>query len=366
MKRFNSDIILNFTPPVVGFLTLILLALSCGKGPTSGSESQVAVTPTPTPIPTERSESSPVGFWLAGNTSGGPIAVRFDSAGRKSFEVDLLKSGIDFGPITSLHFMDSSTLLFFVNPGTDKETIGTLDVKTGLVKNKAWGAESSIKAVFKNTPSISFFTGFQSGVLHAVTETSIISIRYNSDGGMNAEKFYDGTTSAECPSDKLTGAVLVRGGGGSQVLVMSTGTQPRINILGLTAGVINCKSSFDYSSGLTTSGHRPVSLVQALDGKVFVLYQHDVASGSDPKIVRYDYDGETLSNGVEIFKGQSNLGKKPFGMIARTNKRLLVGRPDVYALIEIELKGNTGEQTSYYERTSYAKELSALVVEPSY
>lgn len=365
MNKYNLKLILSFCSPLIGFVGLILLAASCGRNSSQGSDPQVSATSTPLATPTELWESSPVAFWLAGNTAGGPIAVRFDSAGRKSFEIDLLKSGIDFGPITALHFLDYSTLLFFVNPGTDKETVGTLDVKTGLVKNKAWGAESTIKAAFRNAPAKSLLTGFKSGVLHALTETAITEIRYNSDGGLNADKLFDSATSPDCPSDVLTGSALVRGAGGTQVIVMSTGSQTRLNILNLVAGVVNCKSSFDYSSGLTTPNHRPVSLVQTLDEKIFVLYQHDVATGADPKIVRYDYDGVTLSNGVEVFRGQSNLGKKPFGMIARTNKRLLVGRPDVYALIEIELKGNSGEQTAYFERTSYAKELSALVAEPA-
>lgn len=349
--------------PFLSSVGLFLVALSCGKSSEESTEN-AAATPIPSVTATESPESSPVAFWLASNASVGPIAVRFDSAGRQSLQIDLLKSGIDLGPITAFHFMDATTLLFFVNPGTDKETIGTLDVKSGLVKNKAWGSESTIKAIFKNAPVKSMFSGFQNGVLHAQTDTAINSIRYNADGGLNAEKFFDSSTSPNCPSDQLTGIALVQGGGASQMIAMSAGTQPRLNVLNIAAGAVNCKSSFDYSSGATTAAHKPVNLIQMSDGKVFVLYQHDVATNADPKIVRYDFDGTTLTNAVEIFKGVSNLGKKPFGMIARTNKKLIVARPDAYALIEIALKGNTGEQTDYYERTSYAKDLNALVAEP--
>ncbi|MEY4065273.1 MAG: hypothetical protein RIR26_1481 [Pseudomonadota bacterium] len=351
---------------ISGSAVFLLVGYSCGKKESSDTPPSPSPTATVTAAPTQVPESSPVSFWLApGSTPGFPVAQRFDSAGRASLQVDLMKFGIDRGPITALTFLDSSTLLFFVNPGTDKETFGTVDVKTGLVKNKAWGAESSIKAMFKNLPVRSMIAGFQSGVLLALTDSSVKSIRYNQDGGLLGDTFYDSTTlPSECPVADLTGMALVQGGGGSQVIVMSAGGQPRLNVLTLTAGVVSCKSTLDYSNGVTTAAHRAVSLVQMPDGKVYVLYQHDVVTGSDPKIVRYDYDGTSLSNAQEIFKGSANLGKKPFGLIARTNRRLMVARPDVSALIEVALKGNTGEQTDYYEKTSFASDLSALIAEP--
>jgi len=345
---------------------VLLLGYSCGKK--DGSDSAPNPTPTPSavPVPTQVPESAPVSFWLApGSAPGFPVAQRFDSAGRASLQVDLMKFGVDRGPITALTFLDSSTLLFFVNPGTDKETFGTIDVKTGLVKNKAWVAESSIKAMFRNLPVRSMIAGFQNGVLLAQTDTSVKSIRYNQDGGLIGDTFYDSNTlPSECPIAALTRMAMVQGAGGNQLILMSAGAQPRLNVLTLTAGVVSCKSTLDYSNGVTTAAHRAVSLVQMSDGKVYVLFQHDVVTGSDPKIVRYDYDGTSLSNPQEIFKGVANLGKKPFGLIARTNRRLMVARPDVSALIEVALKGNTGEQTDYYEKTSFASDLSALIAEP--
>jgi hypothetical protein len=347
-------------------LLVVVVSFSCGKKDSEENPPSPTPTATASPVPTELPESSPVSFWLApGSAPGFPVVQRFDSAGRASLQVDLMKFGIDRGPITALTFLDSSTLLFFVNGGTDRETFGTVDVKTGLVKNKAWGSESSIKAMFRNLPVRSMIAGFQSGVLLAQTDTSVKSIRYNQDGGLFADTFYDSTTlPTECPIADLTGMALVQGGGASQIILMSAGAQPRLNVLTLTAGVVSCKSTLDYGTGVTTAAHRAVNLVQMPDGKVYVLYQHDVVSGSDPKIVRYDYDGTSLSNAQEIFKGFGNLGKKPFGLIARTNRRLMVARPDVSALIEVAIKGNSGEQTDYYEKTSFASDLSALLVEP--
>jgi hypothetical protein len=96
------------------------------------------------------------------------------------------------------------------------------------------------------------------------------------------------------------------------------------------------------------------------DGKVYILYQHP----TDSMIVRYDYDGEKLTNNAVMIRGVVNLGEVPFGMIARTNKKLLVARPDVSAFVEIFLRSDGGEQTEFYMRSSFVKGLKAMIAEP--
>lgn len=357
-------------------LSLALMAVSCGKA-TGTNSANANPTPTPSPVPTESPETAPVSFWLASNPTslgstvgaGGPVAVRFDGAGRLSLAVDLYEAGLDYGPITALHFLDASTLLFFINPGDGKEMIGSLDVKTALVKNKAWGSESSIKAAFKNAPAFSFVTGLQTSVLHAQTATGIKSIRYGADGGLNAANFAptDAADIAACPFDKVQTSALIQGGGASYLAVLSSGTATRLNVLNVQGGSVKCKHSYDYSQGSeTTAQHKPVNILQNSDGKIFVLYQHDTTPDSDsrPLLMRYDFDGNALSNPQKIYSGLSNLGEKPLGLIARTNKRLLIGRPDIGALVEVLVKGTDGEQTDFYKKTSFAKDLTALVAEP--
>lgn len=340
--------------PSLTVLGLFVFALSCGKS--SDDSKSTAATPTPTPTVTEAPESAPVAFWLTRDAGAGPVAVRFDSAGRQSLQVDLVSSGVDYGPITALHFLDASTLLYFVNPGENKEMFGTLDIKTGLVKNRAWGSESSIREKFKNAPVGTMFTGFQNGVLHAQVAAGIKTVRYNQEGGLSAQDF----TWSDCPSDKLSGIYLVQTKDSSQIVALSYGTQTRLNVLTVTSGTATCKSSFDYSSGETTAAHKPVNLVQMADGKIYVLYQHS----DTPKIVRYDFDGTTLSAAKTIFMSKEILGANTFGMIARTNKRLLVANPDQNALLEIAIKGDAGAQTDFYQKTSYAKDIKALIAEP--
>ncbi|NBW81859.1 hypothetical protein EBR21_08900 [bacterium] len=339
--------------------------LSCGKS-SSTNNTSASPTPSPTPAATEVPESAAVPFWITSNPKdgGGPAAYRFDGAGRLSLTIDLLQSGLDYGPVTALHFLDASTLMFFIDPGVDKETLGTFDVKTGLIKNKAWGSETSIKQAFKGFRANSLVSGLQSGVLHAQISTGIKAIRYGADGGLAAEDFYNAASAAvaDCPIGTVTQAILLQGGGNSSLGVLTTGAATRINILYSQGGEVKCRSSLDYAQGPeTTAQHKAVNVLQMPDGKIYVLYQHD----SSPLVMRYDFDGTTLTNPKKVYSGVSNLGKTPVGLIARTNKRLLIGRPDTSALVEIQLKGaELAEQTDFYLRTTFAKDLTSLVAEP--
>lgn len=359
MNIFKS----RYLPSLVA-LGFVASAISCGKESSKGADN-ANPTPTPTPVATEAPETNAVSFWLAANPKdgGGPIAVRFDGGGRLSLTVDLFEAGLDYGPITAFHFLDASTLMFFVDAGTDKETLGTLDVKSALVKNKAWGAESSIKAAFKSLRAKSLVTGFQSGVLHAQIGTGIKSIRYNSDGGLSADEFFSSSSPAAtgCPIDSVNHSALIQGGDTSAIALLSSGTVPRINILTVSSGAVTCKGTLNYGDGPeTTAQHKAVNVMQNSDGKVYVLYQHE----TNPLLMRYDFDGTNLSNATKIYSGVNNMGKTPLGLIARTNKRLLIGRTDIGALIEIQLKPDGGEQTDFYKRTSFAKDLTALIAEP--
>ena len=361
-KRTSSTFTIRGLVPSCVAVLLLILGLSCGKSSSDDSEAAEA-TPTPTPTATEVPESAPSAFWLSQDTGSGPVAVRFDSEGRRSLIVDLFESGLDLGTVTSFNFMDASTLLFFVKPGSESSvpTFGTIDISTGLMKNKAWGSESSIREMFKENSVHSMISGLQSGVLHAQTSNGVKIVRYKDDGGLRAEDFYTGSTLADCPSDDVTGVVLVTGADAQQMLVMSGGdAHRRINVIGIAQGAPACRSSFDYSSGSTTAGHKAVNAVQMPDGKIYVLYQHS----TDPMIVRYDYDGEKLTNNVVMIRGVGNLCEAPFGMIARTNKKLLVARPDVSALIEISLRSDGGEQTDFYMRSSFVRGLKAMIAEP--
>lgn len=362
MSRNSISVFLRCWSPSLVSVLLLVVGLSCGKSSSEDSETAES-TPTPTPTVTEIPESAAAAFWLSQDTGSGPVAVRFDPEGRRSLVVDLYESGLDFGTITSFSFLDLSTLLFFVKPGSETSvpTFGTIDISTGLLKNKAWGFESSIREKFKDNSVHSMISGLQSGVLHAQTATGASIIRYNDEGGLAAEDFYSSTTLTDCPSDDVTGVVLVSGGDAQQMLILSGGaSHKRINVVGVAQGAPNCRSSFDYSSGSTTSEHKAVNAVQMPDGKIYVLYQHP----TDSMIVRYDFDGEKLSNNLVMIRGVGNLGAAPFGMIARTNKKLLVARPDVSALIEISLRSDGGVQTDFYMRSSFVRGLRAMIAEP--
>lgn len=366
MKTTSFERYFRMSFPLLSSLGLLAFALSCGKS-SEESKDNAASTPTPVPTATDIPETPPVAFWMAGNSTGGPVVVRFDSAGRQSLVIDLFSFGIDRGPITAMHFLDSSTLLLVISPPvvspsvTSEKSFVTLDIKSGLVKNKAWGFENTIRAAFKSIDVLSLVTGFQASFLHLQTKDGIKKIRYGADGGLSVADFFpDDPPNAECPSDTMTGAALVQGGGGSHIISMSTGSVSRLNVLTLAAASVACKS-IDYSSGITTAAHKPVNIVQTSDGKVYVLFQH----ATDPKIIRYDFDGTELKNPGEFFKVKGDLGTKPFGLIARTNKKLLVGNSETRQVIEIEIKGTDGVVTEFFQKSSFITDGTALVAEPA-
>ncbi|MFZ9519146.1 MAG: hypothetical protein ACO3A4_01590, partial [Silvanigrellaceae bacterium] len=252
--------------PSMAVGVLLATALSCGKESSSSKTSDAPI-PTPTATATEAPETGAVSFWMSSNPKdgGGPVAYRYDSTGRLSLTIDLRESGLDYGPVTALHFLDASTLMFFIDPGTDKETLGTFDVKTGLIKNKAWGSESSIKAAFKSARATSLVTGLQTGFLHAQISTGIKAIRYGSDGGLAAEDFYNASSAAvsDCPMGTVTSSKLIQGSGDASLAVLVTGAATRINVLHSQGGEVKCRSSLDYAQGSdTTAQHKPVNMEQ--------------------------------------------------------------------------------------------------------
>lgn len=314
------------------------------------SETPPTPTATPTAAPTEIPESTAVPFWLSANPKdgGGPIAVRFDGTGRLSMTVDLVESGLDYGPITAFQFLDASTLMFLLTRALARKLSARSTSNQQLSKTKLGDPRIQSKRLSAARAN-SLIIGLQSNVLHAQTAGGVKSIRYNADGGLSAEDFFVAASAAAtaCPVGTVTSSLLIQGGGSSSLAVLTSGTATRINILNVQSGAVNCKSSLDYSQGPdTTAQHKAVNIVQTPDGKIYVLYQHESA----PYVVRYDFDGTSLSNPQTVYKGVSNLGKIPLGMIARTNKRLLIGRPDVAALVEIRIIGAEAEQTEFYKR----------------
>jgi hypothetical protein len=362
MKTVSFERYFRMSFPLVSSLGLLAFALSCGKS-SEESKDKAASTPTPVPTATDIPETPPVAFWMAGNSTGGPVVVRFDSAGRQSLVIDLFSFGIDRGPITAMHFLDSSTLLLVVSPSeTTEKSFVTLDIKSGLVKNKAWGLESAIRDAFKPSDVLSLVTGFQASFLHLQTKDAIKKIRYGADGGLSVADFFSkDPANVNCPSDVMTGAALVQGGGSSQIISLSTGTVPRLNVLSLAGASSPCKY-FDYSSGITTADHKPVNILQTADGKVYALFQHVTA----PKIIRYDYDGAELKNPIKFFDDKGDLSVKPFGLIARTNRKIIVGNSVDKQLIEIEIKGDEGFVTEFFQKSSFITDNgTALVAEPA-
>jgi len=366
MKTTSFERYFRMSFPLVSSLGLLAFALSCGKS-SEESKDKAASTPTLVPTATDIPETPPVAFWMAGNSTGGPVVVRFDSAGRQSLVIDLFSFGIDRGPITAMHFLDSSTLLLVVSPPvvspsvTSEKSFVTLDIKSGLVKNKAWGFENTIRDAFKSSDVLSLVTGFQASFLHLQTKVAIKKIRYGADGGLSVAAFFSKNTSDEkCPSDDMTGAALVQSGGSSQIISMSTGTVSRLNVLTLVAASVVCKF-IDYSSSFTTTAAKPVNIVQTSDGKVYVLFQH----ATEPRIIRYDFDGTELKSPAVFFASVGDLGTKPFGLIARTNKKLLVGNSETKQLIEIEIKGDEGFVTEFFQKSSFITDGTALVAEPA-
>jgi hypothetical protein len=339
-----------------------------GKNPGGGTGGTGIPTPfvTSTPIPTLTPTGGSVfgsGFWIASSTQ--MFISRYDSNGNLVQPVIDLKgkAGTD-GGITAIHSLDQNTLLAMVDPSVagKSETIYSVDLRN--ISNTAkgngvstWLTDPSNSLYLKTIRS--FVTGIISNTVIVPTNDNVFNVLYSSRDD-NRELFSTPTITpsgvAGCEYSEISNTSVITNSGQKSLLILSSGSIRTLNVLKNVNGAWSCSSAYTYGGDSeTTTAHVPVNSVQTTDGKVFVLYAHATAS----KIVRYTFDGTSLSAPATVFADQSLLGTAPLGLAVRSNDKVLFGNRNRNRVFEVNV--TKGAFEGFYINNSYVTDVSAII-----
>lgn len=358
--------LLPFLSMMATFTAVGLVSVSCGSDESSDTVADPGPSPSPTPrttgsatpVPTGTPDTPSTGFWVG--SSSLRVVSRYDSAGKIRTPIIDLKGALGAdGGITALKFVDSTNLLAFFDPGvsTKKEAILLIDAKKGTLKNRAWFTDDTELADVKATNLI---TGFIPNTLLIPNGTKILRVLYdralNASG--SASTLLEGSTLSGCPHTTLEYVNLVTVNGTKYLLVLSSGANTRVNVIGFSAGNPTCQASLNYAATgqPTDATDVPVNAVLMADGRIYVLYQHATKS----KIVRYTFDGKAFGTGSVIYSDQTVLGAAPRGLVARSSQRLLVGNTEEDKIFEIS---TSGAFTGFFVDNSFTEDVSTIVTQ---
>lgn len=357
-------------PTVVSLASLGLLAAAsgaCGRSDDSDDASTPSPSPTatrtpartPAPTPTEVVDTKPTGFWVA--SSSLRVLSRYDTAGvLKTPLIDLKSTLGAAGGITAMKFLDATNLLVVHDPGTTTaaESIALVDSKKGVVKSKGWFTDATN---FNQVSSYNLITGFIANTLLVPNGTRILRMLY--DASLNpssaATSFLDGSSVSGCPHTSIEFAQTLTFGSTKHIILLSSGTEQRINAISLAAGSPRCGASLVYSEAgqPATTADVPSAAVRMADGRLYVLYQHPSAS----KIVSYAFDGSRFSDARLVFSDQAILGAKPRALFARSALRMLVANTDDDKIFEIS---TAGAFTGFFVDNSFTQDVSVIELAP--
>lgn len=339
---------------------------SCGSDDSSDTSDEPAAQPTATPTakpstaPTTTGTPDTVstGFWIG--SSSLRVVSRYDSVGKVRTPIIDLKGALGAdGGITALKFVDSTNLLAFFDPGvtTKKEAILLIDAKKGTLKNRAWYTDDTELADVKATNLI---TGFIPNTLLIPNGTKILRVLYDKalNASGSASTLLEATTLTSCPHTTIEHVNMITVNGAKYLLVSSSGTNARLNVIGFSGGSPTCVASLNYAATgqPTDSTDVLVNALRLADGNIYALYQHATKS----KIVRYSFDGKTFGAGKIIYSDQAILGTKPQGLAARSSQRLLVGNTDDDKIFEIS---TSGAFTGFFVDNSFTEDITTIVTQ---
>jgi hypothetical protein len=338
-----------------------------GKNPTAGTGGvavpTVFITASPIPTVTQSGSVFGSGFWIA--SSSQMFISRYDSNGNLVQPVIDLKgkAGTD-GGITAIHSLDQNTLLALVDPGVvgKSETIYAVDLR-----NLTNSAKGNGVSTWLNDPTNSlylktirsFVTGIISNTVIVPTNDNFYNVLYSSRDDTRELFSAPSVTPinvAGCTYSEASNTSVIANSGAKSLLVMSSGSSLTLNVLKNQNGSWQCSSSYTYGGDSeTTSAHTPVNAAQTPDGKVYVLYAHATAS----KIVRYSFDGTTLSAPATVFADQSLLGTNPQGLAVRSSDKVLFGNRTRNRVFEVNVAKGAFE--GFYINNSYVTDVSAIM-----
>jgi hypothetical protein len=315
---------------------------------------------TPTPVPT------PKAFWVASSTKA--VLSYHGNDGQFKNKIDL-SAGLNSGGITSLQLLDANTLVAFVDRGNSGEKLITINIKEAKIQNADWF--QSAFQFLNNTESFSLMSGLATGQFLVQKSTGIENLDYTD--GTNFATRHNGTASESwipqgLPGDSTCSTGVIKA---SQLLYFKdqplllnlTSPNPdapegqtRLDVIGNLKTTPRCFSSFNFASDASLASDIPVGAVQMPDGFVYVLFQ---SLSNEHKIVKYSFDGVSLSAGTVIAKGSSPFPGTPLGITQFAHDSLAVGLPSLSKIVHISTSGEyRGVLTSHSDLSGISSLLS--------
>ncbi len=327
--------------------------------PTPGS------TPTPTPMPTPTATPTPTTtplppqaeVWAA--SANLRFVVGYDIDGNQKKVIDL-SSLSPTGGITALSFIDRNHLLAFLDPGTSGERFVTLNVEDGTI-NPAWYMDT---LNFGNVV-VNNIIKFSSNTLYVPKATAVENLLFDFNKNLVsrvAAVTWPIINTVACPLTTIQYAAPLKYKGVDSLLVVSSGTNTRLNVWTATTSVPACvaANSYNYTTSVPTNAtYVPVAAFQGISGKVLVRFQHPTT----PRIMSFDFDGITLSNGIDLFTNVAVLS-------AGTASREMVPFGDSILISDwsnnaIHKVGLDGSYKGIFAKDGFSMSINSIAVRPA-
>lgn len=327
------------------------------SAPAPTPTSTPAETPTPTPTPTAAPAEPQAEVWVASNSQRFLVGYTADGTLKKVIDLSRLASA---GGITALAFVDRSNLIAFLDPGASGERFVSINVETEVI-NSAWFMDTTN---FSNV-SVNKIEKASANALYVQKATGVENLLFDF-GKTLVSRVSAATwpilTSANCPITTAQYAIPLKFNNIESVLLLSSGANTRLNVWTATTSVPACAAanSYNYTSSVPTgAAYVPVAALQTPSGKVYVRFQH----ATTPRIMSFDFDGTTLTNGTDVF---SNVAVLTAGTTSREmtlfGEDLLVGD---WASNSVHVVGLDGTYKGIFAKDGYTVSVSSIAIRPS-
>lgn len=263
----------------------------------------------PTPAPTTPPTAAPTAVAPKAKIYVGSAVQRFIAAydiDGKLIKYFDLSPYFSAGGVTAMEFIDEDNLFVFFDPGAAGERIVHINVETGAI-NPAWGVD----ATNLNNVTVNSFYKDTNSRLYVQRTTSVINYIYNLSNSLlmpTATAGWPMTSTVSCPITAINGIVQATHNGSTYFLELSSGAQNRINTWSNPYSALACPAagnSYNYTTTApAAAGYSAISGIQLLDSKIYIRFAH----ATTPTIMRYDFNGTTISGGTAIFSDAGFLG----------------------------------------------------------
>lgn len=273
--------------------------------PTATATAGTSETPTPTPTPTASPTASPPQAKIFVGSAVQRFIAAYDVDGHlvKYFDLSPYFSA---GGVTAMEFIDENNLFVFFDPGAAGERVVHINVETGNI-NAAWGND----ATNLNNVIVNGFTKDSNSRLYVQRSTSVINYIYNITNSLlmpTATAGWPMTSTGSCLITTINDIVRATYNGSTYFLELSSGVNNRINTWSNPYTALACPAagnSYNYTTTAPTgAGYSAITGMQLLDSKVYIRYAH----ATTPTIMRYDFNGTTISGGTSVFTDAGFLG----------------------------------------------------------